>query len=823
MTNTQLVSLAAILHDIGKFMQLAGFKLSTEQENVYKKFNLSTRNNSSFYHALLGAQFIKMNFPEVDEKLWALVAFHHEPHKAPDEIKLFAKIIAIADSIIHGEYRSQEVDIEEKIFKRPLVSIFSKITLQDRLRENKYIRPSVLGLDLKNLFPLPEQKQAIPPNKNVFEGLWNAFTNEFKKINYDAGYDIYFHQLLFLLEKYTITIPAFTEKGETCIPLYQHLKLVSAMSHCISTIAPDQIEMIFHSILNQESNTPILQNPISYLIGGDTSGIQDFIYSVTSEKALKGLRGRSFYLQLLSDSIAKSILASFELTLANIFFIGGGHFYLLLPPTAEIKKQLELIKEQINDNLFQAHRGKLAVAISEIQLTPVDFLGNHFQSIYNQLKHKLSINKRKKFVSLFNSEKDIAKLLGPFDIGGVQRVCEICSNELLENETGNKHCNFCQSFIELANHLAKVTTFSEKKMPTLFKKLDHNPQSYADVIQHFGFNYNLIDHENSDRTYLINSTEFLKNTTYSGFQFFPQCAPMSSSFSIKTLEEFAKDSNGLSTWGVARADVDHLGNIFKKGLGEKSSILEISTLSYFVSLFFSAHVEKIGRDDFSKAIYIIYSGGDDMFALGPWSKLPEFVRTINSEFRKFTGNQEITLSSGIFISPSKKYPVYQAADSAGDNLEKAKNAGRNHVTMLDKPVTWTEFEEVNELQTLITDLIQTQEGDAVTESQDKKIPHSLLQILYSAWAEHKKAEDENQEKAKLDTSERLSMFRVWRLLYAFKRLKERHKKHSQELTQLEMKILHDHKLMPNLDISIRWAELLTRKKGETVNGESRNR
>jgi len=828
MTEIQLITIAALLHDIGKFMQLAKVTIPDEQLAEFERQNLKINSNSNFVHSLFSAYFVKSYLRNTDERLWQFIAFHHHPEKAPPEIQPFVKMITIADSLVNGEYRGREVEIDGKFLSQPLVSIFSKIAINDKQGEKGYISPSILQLNLQNLYPVKKMETAIPVNKTPFKELWDSFTKEVAKIDFSGEFDTFFHQLLFLLEKYTITIPAFTEKGETHIPLFHHSKIVTAITNCLNYLNSSEIEKIYSALVSNELNTPAMETPFCVLLGGDTSGIQDFIYSVTSEHALKGLRGRSFYLQLLSDAIAKSVLASFNnLTHANIFFIGGGHFFLILPIVDELQKKLEIIKERVNQNIFNAHRGKLAIAISDIHLSAIEFVKNQFAEAYTNLKQKLAIEKRKKFVTLLNSETKLKEMLGPYDVGGEQPVCEICSDELSDQEreetkrTGTRQCHFCQSYMELANDLAKNKAFSERKLAGGFKELKENPDNYLQVIQQLGFDYSFITHENADKIYIINSTDFLNSEKpNTGFQFFPQYAPLNRRNSVKTLEELADDADGLSTWGVFRADVDQLGDIFRNGLGLKPSVTEISVLSYFVSLFFSAHVEKMAREDYAGKIYIIYSGGDDMFALGPWSVLPDFGKTLYTEFRNYPGhNAAITISGGIFFAPSDKFPVYQAADSAGENLEDAKNNGRDRISMLGKSVTWKDFEDVSYLKNQIFNLvgISKPEDKSTIIAHEEKIPASLLQILYSAWADYEKAEKEKDVQEKQPKKKGLSLFRVWRLLYAFKRLKERHHEFSQELTKLENDIIKDFKLKPYLDIAIRWAEFLTRKKGEKTN------
>ena len=71
--------------------------------------------------------------------------------------------------------------------------------------------------------------------------------------------------------------------------------------------------------------------PVALLIGGDISGIQKFIYTIASKKAAKTLRGRSFYLQLLTEAVLRFVLGELELPYTNVIYAGGGHFFLLAP------------------------------------------------------------------------------------------------------------------------------------------------------------------------------------------------------------------------------------------------------------------------------------------------------------------------------------------------------------------------------------------------------------------------------------------------------------------------------------------------------------
>src|SRR5690554_8003189 len=109
-------------------------------------------------------------------------------------------------------------------------------------------------------------------------------------------------------------------------------------------------------------------------------------------------------------------------------------------------------------------------------------------------------------------------------------------------------------------------------------------------------------------------------------------------------------------------DIDDLGTIFIEGLPENQrNFATYATLSTQLDLFFSGYLNTIrNQDKFKDWVNILYSGGDDVFAIGRWDKTIEFAIEVRNEFKRFVGNREdITLSAGIAIVGGK-YPIAKA-------------------------------------------------------------------------------------------------------------------------------------------------------------------
>jgi CRISPR-associated protein Csm1 len=262
-----------------------------------------------------------------------------------------------------------------------------------------------------------------------------------------------------------------------------------------------------------------------------------------------------------------------------------------------------------------------------------------------------------------------------------------------------------------------------------------------------------------------------------------------------SLEEIADRSTGISKWGVLRADVDRLGQVFTERLGDDRTLSRVSMLSYQLSYFFNNWIDQIAaRPRYKGQVYVIYSGGDDLSVLGSWSALMDLVLDIRQEFARFTTGK-LTISAGIYLAPSAKFPVYQAAKEAGDLVDMAKDHGRDRIAIFGRTITWEEYAKLKDISADVESLFDS----------SVNLPRSLFSTLYSSW--------EDQE------GDNVHMNRIWRLFYAFGKMKERVHRNDTALkllTTLEQKIMinQNSALRANLDVAVRWAEYLTRGKGE---------
>jgi CRISPR-associated protein Csm1 len=787
------VQLAALLHDIGKFWQR------------------SDKSVKGKHHEELGGRFCREYLPEEIKEVAGLVSLHGSPSDYLSSEYYPLKIVVISDWL-SAEEREERVCREKgKPKEEPLISIFSTIDIgKGKVPQEMYYLPKRLLLNKENVFPrVSIDKKSLTAE---YENLWNYFIQEIKQLRELSDFDSYFITLYFLLQKYTWAIPSAAYVDIPDISLFDHLKTTCAIASCLKDAEDTYLSNLLSALsklwknetLDYEEEKTLNQKKF-LLIGGDVSGVQKFIYSITSKGAAKGLRGRSLYLELMSEAIAKFILRRLKLPITNLLYCGGGHFYILAPISAD--ENLERVREEITKRLLKTHHGELYLVLDWIRLSGSDFQRERFGDRWIEINESIAKKKKNKFSEILD-EQYHSEIFGPKGEG--KETCNVCVNEsnypLIQDEDRPeiKKCRLCESLERLAKDIAEAKYMVEIIEPKEMRNLEEGGWKWA--LAQFGVGYEFIKTTkdlkkvNAERIviYKLNDTNFLDADVVIGD------TPISFGFRfllntpLLEFDELAENSKGLKRWAIIRADIDNLGRIFSEGLGENRTISRVSTLSSMLSLFFCGWIDRI-CDEYKERIYGIYSGGDDLFIVGSWSDIPEISKDIYRNFREYTcQNPNITLSGGITIAPTTKYPLYKAAELAGKALdEKSKNFnGKDAITFLDIPMKWEKFNgDITNLKDKLFDLL------------NDGISRGLLQKFYSIYYEFdKKRRRVGKVSAKYD--DRHGRWR-WLLAYVISRTKVSKEK-KPVLKEVEKLFRENIEYSP---IAVRWVEFLTRKEG----------
>ena len=780
-----IILYSALLHDIGKFIQ---------REYVGTEF---------VEHQQAAAIFIEeAPFPKCLEGhktlIKNIVGSHHknEYYPQPEEkLENLLKILKIADEL--SEKWRQPIEEKESILSTPLLSIFHEVKLNEAKTNSSgklYFNIQELKLD-DTIIPKSIDKLRRPFTQNYKQLLQN-FRQDFSLTSKIDSPQAHFITLYHLLLKYTFFVPSVTVKHEPVISLFEHLSTTCAIA-----------SSLYQSMEKGEGKI--------LLIGGDVCRIQSFVYTITSEHAAKMLRGRSFFIHLLNKTVAHYILRKLGLEMPNIIWCGGGNFTIIAPHSEENIKLLEKAIREINTFLLKKFEGELQIAIGFIAVDPQDL--KNFGAVISRLGLKLEEAKHRQFTELL--PEAYSDVFGPKK-EAANEVCDVCKKPtpMLKEMDGLYVCEACKSFENIGSKLAKsqyilMLTYDPSN-PIKIDKRKEQAQNFEDL----GFGYILALDRKELKTILkelsasssikllnvisLNSTEFLEEEimrepdvpTAFSFEFIGKYIPTDEKGQALSFDSIVRGQQAADILGVLRMDVDHLGKIFFKGLGEEASISSISTMSRLLSMFFDGYLSWYIEDKFKGKIYIVYSGGDDLFFVGRWDAICDLSIEIHKKFSEMaSGNLQVTISSGIVLA-DPKWPVYRLAEASKDFLSQSKNKGRNRTTMFsseeDCTVTWQELEKLKNLKDKLHGMIQA-----------NVLSRGFLFHLRNIHREYEREEEEYK-----DTGLTPQRYK-WLLRYAVARQISQNQKLTKELLNLECEIQN---CIKNLDIPLIWADLLTR-------------
>lgn len=757
---TLKITIASLLHDIGKFSERASVEiprqyLDNNQALYQPKYQHKYTHKHSLYTAYFIESFSKFIPTEIlkdstpETSLINLAAMHHKP-SSPEQL-----IIREADILSSGIERKEyeEVDTQKRMPREiPLSTIFEDISLCEDWKEN---RPESFKFcyPLASLSPL-----SIFPVKNTevsrldYESLYEQFIELFKKLPHIEYAPLWLEHLDTLLFLFTTSIPSATvtkdETGDfreiiTDISLYDHSRLTAAFATALYAYHRELNSIDLDSIKDRDAEKFLL-------IEGNFYGIQDFIFSETGDtrrNAAKLLRGRSFYVSLLSELASDLILEKIGLPSTSVVMNAAGKFRIILPNTDRAKKLLSEAESDINEWLIRNFYGEVSIGISSVVASFNELL--NIETLTEKMKQLGKASEERKFKKF-----DILKYAGAKsgyldEFSSEFGVCPLCNKRPARgrNKIEEQHlCDVCFDHVSIGRKLtAKDFIAIAQKDADLREKLRvpiYNHYQVAFVtgkltelakegkIRHL-WDINSLwqdDEPNLKEVFsikLINafvprlvdefkSDDILEKLRYGESE--EAIEEIDSQIEQRGILNFAQigklclrkegsDFYCIDALGVFKADVDNLGTIFLKGLRrEKRTFSRYTTLSRQLNLFFSLYIPYLCRTEF-KSIYTVFTGGDDLFVIGPWTEMFDFARRVREEFFRYCcENQDLTISAGLYITKSD-VPLTNMARLSEKFLEHSKIAGKNRVTVFGVSVPWNDFIKIREIENYINTLI----------------------------------------------------------------------------------------------------------------------
>jgi CRISPR-associated protein Csm1 len=840
------LAFSAYLHDLGKFAERARMDISDEKLQIHlqqyaRKQEAEGKLWYSHQHAAWTAMMwdtIESQLPElvgdnplpfkgwgdinVDDSMVNAAARHHKPDT------FLQWIVATADRVASGFGREEfkqyndakdETKAGKNHFTARQLTLLEQISLTD---ENKQKRSDLKWryklepLTVQNLFPVKADGYETDDKgkaQDEYKKLWQHFTEILTTIpeSHRKNWSLWLDHFDSAWGCFTQSIPsatAFNTKPE--VSLYDHSRTTAALATALWRYHHENRhdeEVIRKKLADYER--PDWNEEKILLIQGDFYGIQDFIFATggeTQKKAARLLRGRSFYVSLLTECAALKILESLSLPPTSQVINAAGKFLIVAPNTLETKQKLKQVQSEFDQWFLQYTFGKSGIGFATIEASCNDFVStdknkeNRFKLLIEKLFGQLEAIKKQRFnlcgqqaPAVFNDYLD--------QFHAEKGACQV--DGLSPAKTTEDGMNL--------SHLARDQIVIGKNL-TIYKRILISNESLSEKtlkLPIFGYYV----HFTGDESHTGKFAEVVKQTKVKRFwdislpkseteplfkgyakrfinAYVPQLGEQPNAWELKkypevladwghpdepkTLEHIAcedrwPDENGRKYYSpvalvTLKGDVDDLGRIFQAGLA-KPTFTKMASLSRQLNAFFAIWLPwYCSQHPKYKNIYTVFAGGDDFFLIGPWESTLKLAQDMQIKFAEFVAhNEEIHFSAGLIMT-KPGIPVRQMGQLAEESLEQAKSYPaqkvdklKNAVTCFGHTVSWKQF---NHLMEIVREL--------EAKRHELKLSTSYLYglIYLSQMAQELSDSTENKTELNVETALWNSRFsyRTWRML-----------------------------------------------------------
>lgn len=585
--------------------------------------------------------------------------------------------------------------------QKNLVSVFSRISANDHDSVKRCFY-SLCEEGVGNIFP-----QEYTDGRDCRQ-LAKAFMEELKELAYapPATWEHFILSFDVLLRKYAWCITASDFEGED-ISLYNQSRIAAAIAACLCRCGTDARDAF-------------------KLIVGDFSGIQKYVFSVANVNeagVAKRLRARSFFVDVVVSTVAYSVIERFQLSINHILLLTGAKFYILLPNVPDAEKFLQGLARETEEALFYSFKGQISINLAWVTIGAAG-LENYSRTVVD-LMQQLRLKKNRAFSHCLIGENgwNESRFIIYDDLAG-KKICNSCGAELTDKTS--LYCTYCRDQTEIGTKLPSNNCILYYRCPK--PNSYHVYGSYWIALEKVDSLMKKYDELKKDKDLIL-----IERLNGSGMEkrlrglpvmnrYMANHVPHADNGEVLTFEDIAAKAAGESKLAVLKADVDNLGYIFANGLYKKKrhygTISRVNTMSRLLEAFFSGYIHKLLKKDVRyKNVYSVFSGGDDLFLIGPWNIMADLASHIQMQFYQFAAqNAALTLSATVSIFHFKEHITNQAEISES-SLKRVKNMpimhlypekeGRNGVSFMGQLFSWDDFTRQMENGKRLAKLLQS--------------------------------------------------------------------------------------------------------------------
>ena len=784
------VALAALMHDAGKFSERARIPLDKDTIERHKHQYCPVNKQGGWHthvhaaYTALSIDILEQNFPEiigedvwpfakwgdpdVDDSLINAAARHHRPETA------LQWIIATADRVASGFEREEferynqagEDESGKNHYQSRLLTLFEQVTVngtQGRpARSRLQYRYPLKPLSAQSIFPQTAETCEPADNKTAqgeYKALWDEFVRAIADIpRSHQRMDLWLDHFDSLWQTYTHAIPSATAgQVRPEVSLYDHSRTTAALAVALwryhSDLAHDDRQIIQGLQYRDDWEEDKL-----LLIQGDLFGIQNFIFSdgaQTSKKAAKLLRGRSFYVSLLSELAALKILETLELPATSQIINAAGKFLIVAPNTEQTREQLTAIREELNRWFLEVSFGQTGIGIAWQPACCQQFVQspdnsnsrnrNGFSELIKSLFEQLETAKLQRF-NLCSASSAMADPVFSEYLDSFNNESGSCPyNHYLpaQNIEGETIHPLSLDQINVGEYLSKyqriIISREDLQHHTLRLPLFGYYISFTDAEEQSGRFGQAVAQDNIRRVWDISLPEEDK-TLFKGYarrnintfvplftlediqhqekydDLEPQEREAIRSGAIKSFNHLACEDRqpsqadalkwqGQKALMTLKGDVDNLGSIFEAGLAQPT-FAKMAAFSRQMNHFFAVALPQLCARKYPNT-YTVFAGGDDFFLIGPWHSQQKLVQEMAEAFARYVAhNPDIHFSAGLYQARTG-LPVPTLAEQAEQALEQAKGyrqpgggntrntqADKNAVTVYGRTMSWQDYQQL---------------------------------------------------------------------------------------------------------------------------------
>jgi len=748
------VALAGLLHDIGKFAERAKIEIAPDEIGDNQAIYCPEKDKRFYTHlhaAYTGIAIDKLasNFPDLtgtdvfpfaawnsknaDDSLINAAAGHHKPNS------FLQWVIATADRVASGfereAFEAYNKAEEKNHYTSRQLTLFEQIGKTD---ENFDYRYQLAPLSPASIFPVKAHGYEVSDNKtgqDEYKQLWQAFAEALAQIpaSHRSSLPLWLDHFDSCWQTYTHSIPSATAFGtKPEVSLYDHSKAVTAIATALWRYHHDRQDDADSAAKAMRLRAD-WDEPKLLLVQADFFGIQNFIFTRggdSTKKAAKLLRGRSFYVSLITECAALLVLEKLHLPPTSQIMNAAGKFLIVAPNTEETITALKQIQADLNDWFLRHSYGQSGLGLAWQAACCNDFVntrtGKGFTELMKRLHKKLERSKYAHFdlcgenpasavfsdyLASFKNEYGVCQLNDKAPAAGKDKISALAQDHIHVGEwlVKQQRLLISRERISGLNSLeidlfGYVVHFTEGEGQTGKFGAEVNR---GNIRRAFDFSPPVENKHHAlwngyARRNISGYIPYFKDAAEWDQGKYQKCEINAEELNVyepKTLNHLACEDlwlneqgqwQGINALAVLKGDIDNLGSLFQKGL-QQPTFAKMSALSRQVNNFFSVYLPYLCQTKYPNT-YIVFAGGDDFFLLGSWQQLMKLANELQQQFAEYVAhNAQIHFSAGLTVT-KPKIPIHQLATMSEEALEQAKHyPGKNAVTCFGQTVSWDDF------------------------------------------------------------------------------------------------------------------------------------